>query len=213
MTLDHIQRSNLHALLGAQRGDVVTIRSLWSTQDKIALDEDEAKALEMKCEMLAGQERVVWNPTRSIAAKEFEFSESELVRISAAIQTWDSSGSNADRRWLQPLVESLSPTEVCATGHENLPAGAASGAASSMINLSGARRSQWCCGRCSWPSLLVHSGLSASRPRKAPRKYPRPPVPNTRRPGWWGSKRTTVVRSMASPSFWVVQVAPPSSLR
>lgn len=35
--LDHIQRLNLHALLGAQRGDVATIRALLALQDKLAL--------------------------------------------------------------------------------------------------------------------------------------------------------------------------------
>ena len=35
--LDHIQRLNLHALLGAQRGDVATIRTFWALQDKLVL--------------------------------------------------------------------------------------------------------------------------------------------------------------------------------
>ena len=71
LTLDHTQRLNLHALLGAQRADVGCIRSIWSIQDRIALDADEEKAVELKREMVAGQERVVWNPALSIPAKEF----------------------------------------------------------------------------------------------------------------------------------------------
>ena len=111
LTLDHTQRLNLHALLGAQRADVGSIRAIWSIQDRIALDTDEEKAVEVKREMVAGQERVVWNPTRSIPAKDFEFSDPEVARMKAAIQTWDSYGVNADRRWLQPLVETLFSAE------------------------------------------------------------------------------------------------------
>ena len=106
-TLDHTQRLNLHALMGAQRADVGSIRAIWALQDRLALDADEEKAVELKREMVAGQERVVWNPALSLAAKEFEFSDPEVARIRAAIQTWDSYGANADRRWLQPLVETL----------------------------------------------------------------------------------------------------------
>jgi hypothetical protein len=107
LTLDHTQRLNLHALLGAQRADVGSIRAIWSVQDRIALDADEEKAVEVKREMAAGQERLVWNPALSLAAKNFEFSDPEVARIKAAIETWDSYGANADRRWLQPLVETL----------------------------------------------------------------------------------------------------------
>jgi len=107
LTMDHTQRLNLHALLGAQRADVGSIRAIWAIQDRIALDTDEEKAVEGKRELIAGQERVVWNPALSLPGKEFEFADPELARIKAAIQTWDSYGVNADRRWLQPLVDAL----------------------------------------------------------------------------------------------------------
>jgi hypothetical protein len=109
LTLDHTQRLNLHALLGAQRADVGSIRAIWAVQDRIALDADEEKAVELNREMVAGQERVVWNPVRSIPAKDFEFVDGELARIKAAIQRWDSYTVGADRRWLEPLVSSLFP--------------------------------------------------------------------------------------------------------
>ena len=111
LTLDHTQRLNLHALLGAQRADVGSIRAIWSIQDRIALDADEEKLVEVKREIVACQERVVWNPALSLPAKKFEFSEPEVARIRAAIQTWDSYGVNADRRWLQPIIEMLFPPE------------------------------------------------------------------------------------------------------
>ncbi len=66
LKLDHTQRLNLHALLGAQRADVGSIRAIWNIQDRIALDADEEKAVELKREMVAGQERVVWNPALSL---------------------------------------------------------------------------------------------------------------------------------------------------
>ena len=107
LTLDHTQRLNLHALLGAQRADVGSIRAIWAVQDRIALDADEEKAIELKHEMIAGQDRVVWNPSLSVPAKEFEFADQEGVRIKAAVQTWDSYGVNADRLWLEPIVRTL----------------------------------------------------------------------------------------------------------
>ena len=112
LTLDHTQRLNLHALLGAQRADVGAIRAIWVIQDRIALDTDEEKAVKVKREMIAGQERVVWNPALSLPAKECEFTDLEVARIKAAIETWNSYGANADRLWLQPLVEVLFPTQI-----------------------------------------------------------------------------------------------------
>ena len=81
LTLDHTQRLNLHALLGAQRADVGSIRAIWSIQDLIALDADEETSVELKRERVAGQERVVWNPALSVPAKDFEFTDSEVARI------------------------------------------------------------------------------------------------------------------------------------
>jgi hypothetical protein len=112
LTLDHTQRLNLHALMGAQRADVGSIRAIWNVQDRIALDADDEKAVELKRAMVADQERVVWNPALSIPAKDFEFTDPEVARIKAAIQTWDSYGANADRRWLEPLVNALFSQEA-----------------------------------------------------------------------------------------------------
>jgi hypothetical protein len=112
LTLDHSQRLNLHALLGAQRADVGSIRAIWAIQDRIALDAGEEKALELKRETVAGQERVVWNPAHPLPAREFEFSDAEVARIKAAIQTWESYGVNADRRWLEPLLDGFGPANI-----------------------------------------------------------------------------------------------------
>lgn len=79
LTLDHTQRLNLHALLGTQRGDVATIRALWALQDKIALDLEEETAIGLKWDIVAGQERVVWNPSLCLSPKEFVLTEVELA--------------------------------------------------------------------------------------------------------------------------------------
>ncbi len=107
LTLDQTQRLNLHALLGAQRADVGSIRAIWAVQDKLALDADEEKAIELKRECVGGQERILWNPSMSIPAKEFEFTDAEVARIKPAIETWDGYSAAADRRWLEPLIEAL----------------------------------------------------------------------------------------------------------
>ena len=105
--LDHIQRLNLHALLGAQRGDVATIRALWVLQDRLSLSPDEEKAVDLKREVVAGQERVVWNPLRSLPLKDVEFTEADTARISVALETWPTYGVAADRRWLEPLLHAI----------------------------------------------------------------------------------------------------------
>jgi len=107
LTLDQTQRLNLHALLGAQRADVGSIRAIWAIQDRLALDTDEGKALELKREIAVGQERVLWNPALAVPAREFEFTEAEAARVKAALQTWDLYGVATDRRWLQPLIQVL----------------------------------------------------------------------------------------------------------
>jgi hypothetical protein len=107
LTLDHTQRLNLHALLGAQRADVGSIRAIWALQDKLALDADEENTIELKRELVNGQERTMWNPALSIPIKSFEFTEAEAARIKAAVETWDGYGAAADRRWLEPLIAAL----------------------------------------------------------------------------------------------------------
>lgn len=98
---------NLHALLGAQRADVGSIRAIWAVQDKLALDAGQEKSIELKHELVSGQERTVWNPSLSTPVKEFELTDAEVLRVKAAIETWNAYGAAADRRWLEPLIEAL----------------------------------------------------------------------------------------------------------
>jgi hypothetical protein len=106
-SLDHTQRLNLHALLGAQRADVGSIREIWAVQDKLALDAGEEKTIELKRELVNGQERTAWNPSLSIPAQEFDFTDAEVARIKAAIETWDGYGAATNRPWLEPLLVTL----------------------------------------------------------------------------------------------------------
>ena len=112
LTLDHTQRLNLHALLGAQRADVGSIRAIWAVQDRLTLNDNEEKAIELKRELVNGQERTVWNPALSLAAKEIEFPEAEATRIRTALQAWESYAAGTDRRWLQPLLDVLFPSDI-----------------------------------------------------------------------------------------------------
>jgi hypothetical protein len=104
LTLDHIQRLNPCALLGAQRGDVATVHALWALQDKLALSPDEEKAVELKREVVASQDRVSWNPGLATPVKQIELTGPEVARVKAAVETWDSYGAAADRRWLEPMI-------------------------------------------------------------------------------------------------------------
>jgi hypothetical protein len=69
------------------------------------LDAEEENAIELKREVVNGQEQT--NPSRSMAAREFEFKDTEIARIKVAIETWAQYGAAADRRWLEPLVDAL----------------------------------------------------------------------------------------------------------
>jgi hypothetical protein len=111
MMLDHIQRLNLHALLGAQRADVGSIRAIWAVQDKLALSSDEECAIELRREYVHGQERTVWNPALHLDPREFDFTEAETARIKAGIETWSQYGASADRGWLEPVLLALCPSE------------------------------------------------------------------------------------------------------
>ena len=110
--LDHFQRLNLHAILGAQRGDVATIRALWAIQDKLALTFEEEAAIEFKRECMGGQERVLWNPSLSIPAKAFGFTEAETARMREAVEAWSGYAVATDRRWLEPLLQAITLPET-----------------------------------------------------------------------------------------------------
>ena len=55
-----------------RRGDAATIRALWAIQDKLALT-PEQRASGLKHDLVAGQERITWNPSLSISTNAFDF--------------------------------------------------------------------------------------------------------------------------------------------
>lgn len=85
-----------------------------SGPSRIALhcDAEEERAIEVKREVVAGQEHVLWNPSLSLPAKEFDFADPEIARFKAAIQTWESYSVGSDRRWLRPLLDLLFPSDT-----------------------------------------------------------------------------------------------------
>ena len=84
LVLDHTQRLNLQALLGAQRADVGSIRAIWAVQDKLALSADEEKTIDLKRELVSGQERTVWNPSLSMAfCRRFRLASCASQRVTA----------------------------------------------------------------------------------------------------------------------------------
>jgi len=105
--LSHTQRLNLHALLGAQHADLASIRALWTIQDNLALSIEEEKAIELRREVVAGRERVLWNPALSLPLKQFEFTEGDRAHLRRVVETWDGYGVTADRQWLEPLLARL----------------------------------------------------------------------------------------------------------
>ena len=106
LTLDHTQRLNLHALLGAQRADVGSIRAIWAVQDKIALAAEEANTL--------GHARSYeWAGARRLESRALDSSPRVRIdrrggiRLKAALATWDSYAAGGDRHWLEPLLDAL----------------------------------------------------------------------------------------------------------
>ncbi|MBI4910622.1 MAG: hypothetical protein HY820_43820 [Acidobacteria bacterium] len=84
-----------------------SIRAIWAVQDKIALDADEETAIELNRQFVNGQEHTVWNPLLSIPVREFDFPDTEVARIKAAIEMWGTYRAAADRRWLEPLIVAM----------------------------------------------------------------------------------------------------------
>ena len=105
LKLNHMQRLNLHALMGAQRADVAGIRAIWAIQDKLALTAEEETAIELKREFVGGRERVLWNPALALPRKDFVLADTELARVKTALESWEGYGVDAERPWLESLLE------------------------------------------------------------------------------------------------------------
>lgn len=108
LILDHTQRLNLHALIGAQRANVDDMRLFWKLQDRIDLSPDEKLAIGYQVRQMNGQQQIAWDSTQSLAPREFEFSQDEFQKISNVVKTWQPGYMiAADRTWLEPLLFQL----------------------------------------------------------------------------------------------------------
>jgi hypothetical protein len=103
--LDHQQRLNLIVLLGAQKGSLADIRQLWTMQDRLELNDDEKRSINLRTvfQPNAG-EATVWDVDKKLAPTGFDFSQAELDRLRKLIEEWPYF-SGADRAWAENLLE------------------------------------------------------------------------------------------------------------
>jgi hypothetical protein len=107
LILDHQQRLNLIALMGAQKGSLAEIRQLWGMQDRLELNDEEKRSINLRVlRQPNGAEATVWDVDKKIASAGFDFTESELVRLRRLIEEWPAF-SGADRPWIDSLTAQL----------------------------------------------------------------------------------------------------------
>src|SRR5215467_10510335 len=107
LSLDHLQRLNLHVLMGAQRASVDEVRVWWRLQDRIELSNAEKQQIGYRMERI-GQgpiEQPTWDPQKRIPARDFEFTVDEFGRIEKILREWQHGFTGNDRPWLEPLLE------------------------------------------------------------------------------------------------------------
>src|SRR5262245_9169812 len=107
LELDHQQRLNLHALMGTQKVSVNEMRAFWKLQDRIDLSDAEREAIGYRVEMMQGNEVPVWDRAKSLEPRSYEFTEAEAARIRKVIEEWPHFITNADRKWLEPVLAQL----------------------------------------------------------------------------------------------------------
>jgi hypothetical protein len=113
LSLDHTQRLNLHALMGAQRTTVDEVRMWWRLQDMIDLNEAERKQINYRIETLGGMQQPTWDVDKRLEPREFEFTQEEHQKLEKIIKEWQNGFfAAADRRWLEPLLVQLDKVSV-----------------------------------------------------------------------------------------------------
>jgi hypothetical protein len=120
LTLDILQRLNLHALIGAQRGNSVDeVRLWWRLQDRFELSEAERKQINFRVDKVGEAEQPAWDFEKKLL-KEFSLSEEEGNKIEALVTEWFKSRGFIvanDRRWLEPLLDQFLPEPVKVNGN------------------------------------------------------------------------------------------------
>src|ERR1017187_3950027 len=66
LTLDHTQRLNLHALLGAQRADVGSIRAIWAVQRSEEHTSELQSPMDLVCRLLLEKKSRIARPTQDL---------------------------------------------------------------------------------------------------------------------------------------------------
>lgn len=110
LSLNHQQRLNLIALMGAQRVNLSEMRSFWMMQDRFDLSEEEKQAIGYSVATTSdGMEIPRWDQEKSthLGLRDFEVSEAEAQRLRKLIDEWPHFITGVDRRWLSPLLAQL----------------------------------------------------------------------------------------------------------
>jgi hypothetical protein len=110
LALSYIQRINLHALFGAQRGPTLDdTRAFWRLQDLVGLSDDEKREIDYRIVPLpGGAAGPEWNMEKCARAAPlvFTLTSEELARIERAVKEWQPGFfASIDRAWLEPLLE------------------------------------------------------------------------------------------------------------
>jgi hypothetical protein len=108
LCLDSTQRLNVHALIGMQRATVDEMRAFWKIQDAIDLSSEEKQAIGYHVQQVDGRQQIGWETGRTLAPKEYQFTQDEVQKIADVVKKWQSGYQiGADRIWLEPLLGQL----------------------------------------------------------------------------------------------------------
>lgn len=108
LVLDHTQRLNLHVLMGQQRANLDDMRLLWKMQDRIAVSDEEKKAIGFQVvSQPNGMQQTFWDQAK-VSAQEYTFSKEEYDRLARVVKEWQPGFlPSGDRLWLEPLLDQL----------------------------------------------------------------------------------------------------------
>lgn len=116
LTLDHVQRLNLYALMGQQRGSLADTRLFWRLLDRIELTPEEREKIGYTLRDVNGMMQPSWDANKRLDPVAFEFSEEEYKRVERMIDEWQPGFvASFDRLWLEPLLAQI---EANRNGHK-----------------------------------------------------------------------------------------------
>lgn len=120
MTLDHQQRLNLIAVLGAYQTKGREQHAIWHLQDMLDLNSEEQRKLHLVTETTPdGQTRVSWDPAQSLPPREFDLSSEDLTLIQKALDEFPTFQAWRDRKWMEAIYSQLPASKNGSTGGAN----------------------------------------------------------------------------------------------